>query len=78
MKRKTIKLNDEALTILKGQREAFKAKFGIEPGQNDPLFFDPDYDVPTKISDEKLRKGLIDADVKAGVDPEKVLKHFGF
>jgi hypothetical protein len=31
------------------QRKAFVEKFGREPGPGDPVFFDPDKDVPTPI-----------------------------
>jgi hypothetical protein len=34
------------------QSEAFKAKFGREPGPNDPVFFDPSKDAPTPIDME--------------------------
>jgi hypothetical protein len=48
------------------QRQAFIDKFGREPRPGDPVIFDPDKDVPTPISADRL-----DADL------EKVLRDFG-
>jgi hypothetical protein len=36
------------------QRKAFIEKFGREPGPGDPVFFDPDKDVPTPMDAERL------------------------
>jgi hypothetical protein len=48
------------------QRKAFVDKFGREPGANDPVFFDPDKDVPTRsaLTGEKALRD-------SGIDPEK-------
>lgn len=37
--------------VIKEQIEAFRRKFGHEMGPQDPLFFDPDADLPLPISD---------------------------
>jgi hypothetical protein len=47
LKKTVVKLSREVHDRLKKQHETFKEKFGREPGPGDPLFFDPDYDVPT-------------------------------
>ena len=56
---------------LLAQRKAFIEKFGREPGPDDPVFFDPDKDVPTPIDraqmDADLEKAIRDADI----DPAK-------
>lgn len=36
------------------QREAFREKFGRDPGHDDPLFFEPDANTPQEISEETL------------------------
>jgi hypothetical protein len=57
---------------LREQRQAFKAKFGREPGPGDPLIFDPDYDVPTPYSEVQMQAELIAALTKAGAPPEVI------
>ena len=49
-------------TIL-AQLDLFREKFGREAGPGDPIFFDPDFDVPTPLTDEvaqapSVRAGL--------------------
>src|SRR5262245_58133444 len=68
--KKTIKLHPRAVEALERQLEAFKAKFGREPGPNDPVFFDPDCDVPTRLSEEKLEASILGAMRRAGTSPE--------
>ena len=53
------------------QRKAFIEKFGREPGPNDPVFFDPDKDVPTRIDAGRLDADLEKAIRDAGIDPAK-------
>jgi hypothetical protein len=46
-----------AIEALLEQAKAFRAKFGRDPGPNDPVFFDPDSDVPRpmpSVDDEVL------------------------
>ena len=76
--RKTIKLDQESYEAIVGQLKLFKEKFGREPGPKDPIFFDPDCDVPTPLSEAKLKRGLIEAARKAGLNVGKVLRAFGF
>lgn len=54
------------------QREAFRAKFGRDPGPEDPVFFDPDADEPTPMGKRHWDEGMtamIAAAEAAGVDP---------
>jgi hypothetical protein len=51
------------------QRKAFIEKFGREPGPDDPVFFDPDKNVPTPIDADRLNADLDKA--LAGVDPAR-------
>ena len=56
---------------LLAQRKAFIDKFGREPGPNDPVFFDPDQDVPTPINPARFDADLEKAIRDAGIDPVK-------
>src|SRR5262245_39782145 len=47
-----VSMTPEMRDALLRQREAFKAKFGRDPGPNDPVFFDPSKDTPTPIDME--------------------------
>ena len=76
--KKVIKTNKELHEAMIGQLKSFKEKFGREPGPDDPLFFDPDSDVPIPLSELKLRKELSEAARKAGLDVNRVLSAFGF
>ncbi len=53
------------------QRKAFIDKFGREPGPDDPVFFDPDKDVPTPIGPDRMSADLEKALRDSGIDPEK-------
>jgi hypothetical protein len=53
------------------QRKAFIDKFGREPGPDDPVFFDPDKDVPTPIDPDRLDADLEKALRDSGIDPAK-------
>ena len=53
------------------QRKAFVEKFGREPGANDPVFFDPDKDVPTPMDPARMAADLEKAIRDAVTDPVK-------
>jgi len=53
-KPKTPQLPKMLRDALVEQRAAFRAKFGRDPGPNDPLLFDPDKDKPTPIGEARL------------------------
>ena len=76
--KKVIKMDKELYEAIRQQLESFREKFGREPGPDDPLFFDPDCDVPIPLSESKLRKELSEAARKAGLDINRVLNAFGF
>ena len=76
--KKVIKMDKELHEAIRQQLENFKEKFGREPGPDDPLFFDPDCDVPIPLRESKLRKELSEAARKAGLDVDRVLSAFGF
>lgn len=57
---------------LKERMTAFRAKFGRDPGPNDPLFFDPDADEPTPLREDAWHGALDDMITNAdqiGIDP---------
>jgi hypothetical protein len=56
--------------ILDGQRQRFREKFGRDWGPDDPVFFDPDAAVPTRMSEVKMQGDVLDAMRKAGTPPE--------
>lgn len=58
---RTIQLDDRSQEAIERQLVLFKAKFGREPGPGDPVFFDPECDVPTPISEEKIMGNIVNA-----------------
>jgi hypothetical protein len=66
---RTIKLHPRAIAALEQQIEAFRRKFGRDPGEDDPIFFDPDCDVPTWLTEEKIEAQVLEAMREAGTSP---------
>ena len=62
-------LRQEARKAMEGQREAFRKKFGRDPGPDDPIIFDPDADQPTPISSLRIEAEMLEAMRKAGTPP---------
>ncbi|MEU3534348.1 hypothetical protein AB0E70_22535 [Streptomyces murinus] len=62
----------EVIDMVKGQLDAFREKFGREPGPDDPFFFDFDADEPTRITKEYFDSMLLEFAERApelGIDP---------
>ncbi|PTH86558.1 hypothetical protein C9J60_20200 [Streptomyces sp. A244] len=62
----------ELMDGLEGQLQAFREKFGREPEPDDPLFFDPDADEPTRLTKEYFDDMLLrmaERAIEVGVDP---------
>lgn len=55
------------MALMHRQREAFRAKFGRDPGPSDPLFFDPGADTPVEMD---MQSALLAAMSKANLPPE--------
>src|SRR5262245_52705467 len=55
---------------LRHQLDAFRKKFGRDPGPNDPVLFDPDADVPTPMSLADYDDEVLAAMNKANLPPE--------
>lgn len=68
----TVPLSPEAVDVLKEQLKNFEKKFGRKPGPNDPVFFDPAFDTPTKINEQKLADQMISTMDRADVRPELI------
>jgi hypothetical protein len=54
--------------IINEQLKVFFKKFGRPPREGEPVFFDPDKDVPTEISEESLHDGIME--LLKGAPPE--------
>jgi hypothetical protein len=61
--RTTTEMRDALLT----QREAFRAKFGRDPGPDHPVFFDTDAPEPVSMSAVRIEAETIEAMRKAGM-----------
>jgi hypothetical protein len=51
---RTIEIGPELKAALHNQLRGFREKFGREPGEDDPVFFDPDADTPQPISSKQM------------------------
>ena len=58
------------LGVLHQQLEAFRLKFGRDPGPGDPVFFDPDSAVPAPMPDDYVERETAAAMTRAGISPE--------
>lgn len=66
---RTIHLDGLAADAMRKQLQAFEKKFGRPPGPDDPVFFDPDLDVPTPITPVKMEAAMVEGMQTAGLDP---------
>lgn len=73
---RTLKMPPQVEIALKQQSEKFRAKFGRDPGPNDPVFFDPDCDTPTPITPDQFLNLFLKAANSAGVDEDKARQFF--
>ena len=71
-RRRTVRLGARQRELLERQREAFRAKFGRDPGPEDPVFFDPQADDPRPLDEDTLVTTMVDAMKAAGIDPAKI------
>ena len=62
-----IRLSPEARQAIERQLAAFREKFGRDPNDGDPIFFDPDADDPVPLSDEKYERMMIEAMAEVGI-----------
>jgi hypothetical protein len=64
--------DDAVEQALEEQLQAFRAKFGRDPGPDDPLFFDPDADEPRPLNWVAVEAGMVDAMERAGFSPAQI------
>ena len=62
-------MSPEVHEALLKHREAFRKKFGRDPGPEDPVFFDPSADTPQPLDMEEGEAGIIEGMVAVGIDP---------
>ena len=58
--------------LLQEQQDAFRKKFGRDPGPDDPVFFDPDKDEPTQVSMDTAAAEVMATMKKTGTRPELI------
>jgi len=58
MKNRVIPMSPELRAALDDQLELFGKRFGRDPQGNEPIFFDPDFDVPTPIGPPARTRSL--------------------
>jgi hypothetical protein len=64
--------SDKLDRLQREQLRAFKAKFGRDRLPDEPIYFDPDKDVPTEIDLEQEFANLTDSMREAGMRPELI------
>jgi hypothetical protein len=69
---KAAPINEEVGEALNTQFEAFKKKFGRYPSGDDPIFFDPDADVPIPIDSDFVADEVARAMRSAGIDEKRI------
>jgi hypothetical protein len=69
-KNRTIRMSKETSQMMKEQLEAFKEKFGREAGPDDPVFFNPDCETPTPLTEEDMDRMMAEALEKSGINLE--------
>jgi len=73
-------LNAATVAVMHAQLAAFREKFGRDRQPDEPVFFDPASDVPTRIPPSMIRRQLAEACKRAGLDDEatgRVLQELG-
>ena len=64
-----VRLNSDAISALAQQRQAFRARFGREPGPDDPVFFDPNASSPQPLPLGAAEAQIAIAMERMGADP---------
>jgi hypothetical protein len=70
-----VQMTPEVHAALLEQLEAFRKKFGRDPGPGDPVIFDPQEDVPVPISPDA---GDVEAEVLAAMQKVDLPPHFAY
>ena len=67
---KRIPIPPELETELRAQMDRFRAKFGRDPGPNDPVFFDPNADEPRPLNTDAAFDEITAIAGEVGVRPQ--------
>jgi hypothetical protein len=62
----------EVRDALQQQLEAFRARFGRDPDPDDPVFFDPQCEIPLALDVDEFQRDVISAMHRARVSPELI------
>lgn len=65
----------ELLGVLEEKRDEFERKFGRPPKPGEPLFFDPQAEVPRRLPERERRAALAGVLTLSG-QPEHVVRRF--
>jgi hypothetical protein len=65
-----VPIDEQTAALIQEQLQAFRAKFGRDPEGDEPVFFDPDCDVPAPLMPEKMEEETVRAMAAAGIAPE--------
>ena len=71
-KKKPLPLAEAARPLLKKQIALFRKKFGRDPRPDEPLFFDPDADVPRRLQLEPMEAEIVRAMNEANIHPRLI------
>jgi hypothetical protein len=71
-KKKALPITEAARPLLKKQIALFREKFGREPKPDEPLFFDPDADVPRRLQLEPMEADIVKAMREAKIHPSLI------
>lgn len=74
-RRKAMPMTLELLGVLEARRAEFERKFGRPPQPGEPLFFDPEAEVPRRLPREGRRAALATVLALSGM-PEQVVSDF--
>jgi len=69
------KLAPEVARTIEHERHAFHHKFGRYPSMLDPVFFDPDRDLPYPMRGRQLETYLSELSSRIGVEPAQLYAH---
>jgi hypothetical protein len=69
---KWIDLSPRAEAEMEAQLRRFREKFGRDPLPSEPIFFDPDFDVPTPYDPEKFHQRMLEVFEAAGTPGDLV------
>ncbi len=67
-----VPMDDATAALIQEQLEVFRAKFGRDPEGDEPIFFDPNCDVPAPLMPEKMEEEMVRAMESSGIAPQLI------